>query len=111
MEQFGQFFCSFEGCVKILKKEYCLINIVVIFQDSKSEDSMSSNPARPYPAFSPLPPLQLDEPIFPPDKKSCPDLAGTFEWDSMLNDPCFSAASVSCFQHVSLSTRVLKRNP
>ena len=71
--------------------------------DCKSEDSSSSNPARPYPAFSPLPPLQLDEPIFPPDKKSCPDLAGTFEWDSMLNDPGFSAAPVSCFQHAPMA--------
>lgn len=72
--------------------------------DSKSEDSQSSNtPARPFPAFSPLPPLQLDEPIFPPDKKSRPDLAGTFEWDTKLYDPGFSAAPVSCFQHAPMA--------
>lgn len=72
--------------------------------DSKSEDSLSSStPARPYPAFSPLPPLQLDEPIFPPDKKSCPDLAGTFEWDSVLNEPNFVAAPVACFQHAPMA--------
>ncbi|KAE8752631.1 hypothetical protein FOCC_FOCC000753 [Frankliniella occidentalis] len=75
-----------------------------ISSDSKSEDSLSSNATtRPYSAFTPLPPLQLDEPIFPPDKKSCPDLAGTFEWDSMLNDPGFSAAPVSCFQHAPMA--------
>lgn len=55
-----------------------------------------------------LPPLPApisiheEETPFPPDKKTLPHLAGTYDWTEMLNDPNFTAASVSSFSHVSL---------
>lgn len=49
------------------------------------------------PSSSPLP----DDPPFPPDKRSMPDLAHTYDWTLQLSDKGFTAASVSCFKHVS----------
>ena len=68
---------------------------------SEAGDADADATPRPPPPMSPLPPLQLFEPAFPPDKKSCPDLARTHEWDAQLAEPGFLAAPVSCFNHVS----------
>lgn len=54
----------------------------------------------------PLPaPISLheEETPFPPDKKSLPHLAGTYDWTEMLNDPNFTAASVSSFSHAPMA--------
>ncbi|XP_054260917.1 polycomb protein Sfmbt isoform X2 [Macrosteles quadrilineatus] len=52
------------------------------------------------PPIPPLPPaLPAEDPHFPPDKSRIPELQGTFDWTSQLNDKCFMAAPVSCFRH------------
>lgn len=48
----------------------------------------------------PPPPLE-EEPQFPPDKRTQPHLAGTYEWTELLSEEGFTAASVSSFNHVS----------
>lgn len=54
------------------------------------------------PPLPPLPPaLPPEDPHFPPDKTRIPELQGTFDWMSKVNDKCFMAAPVSNFQHVS----------
>ncbi|XP_073989613.1 scm-related gene containing four mbt domains isoform X3 [Rhodnius prolixus] len=50
----------------------------------------------------PPPPLE-EEPQFPPDKRTQPHLAGTYEWTELLSEEGFTAASVSSFNHAPMS--------
>uniref|UniRef100_A0A0A9XY93 Polycomb protein Sfmbt n=1 Tax=Lygus hesperus TaxID=30085 RepID=A0A0A9XY93_LYGHE len=63
-------------------------------------------PPQPPPPPIPLTPLLIDDDLplpFPPSKKSLPHLAWTYEWNEMLSDPNFTAASVSSFIHAPMS--------
>lgn len=68
-------------------------------EEIEEEESVDSTLYR----VPPIPPLSPEEPMFPPDRKSHPELASSFDWASYLNDPNFIAAPVYNFHHAPMS--------
>uniref|UniRef100_A0A8D9A729 Polycomb protein Sfmbt n=1 Tax=Cacopsylla melanoneura TaxID=428564 RepID=A0A8D9A729_9HEMI len=73
-------------------------------EDEEEEEDSNSTDSTPSPYHvPPIPPLSPEEPMFPPDRKSHPELASSYDWASRLNDPTFVAAPVYNFQHAPMS--------